>query len=100
MSKNITRRNFLTYAGYGLIATTAGSGLLSKAAMAAEGEKISLDNPMAKALGYVESTTLPDQSCDNCMHAKGEPGAALTPCALFQNKLVTKDGWCKAWVKK
>lgn len=100
MSKNITRRDFLTYASYGLIAASAGSSLLPKAAMAAEGTKISLDDPIAKALGYVEVSPKEGQTCDNCMHAKGKPGDAWTPCALFQNKLVAKDAWCKGWVAK
>lgn len=97
MKKTMTRRDFLTYASYGMIAATSAS-LLPKRAVAAEGEKISLNDPIAKALGYVEKTPKPEQICDNCLHAKGTPGAAWRPCALFQNKLVAKDAWCKGWV--
>ncbi|MCM2679051.1 high-potential iron-sulfur protein [Echinimonas agarilytica] len=97
MNKKLTRRDFLTYTGYGLIAVSAPS-LVSKAAVAAEGEKIKLDDPIASALGYVQVTPNSEQNCDNCMHAKGDVGADWRPCALFQNKLVEKNAWCKGWV--
>ncbi len=100
MTKSITRRGFLRYASFGLIAATAGSSVLSKAVRAEQANTISLDDPLAKALGYVSVSAVDGQSCDNCKHAKGAVGDEWTPCALFQMKLVAKDGWCKGWVAK
>jgi len=73
---------------------------------AEEAARMDPEDPMAKALRYVEDAVRSegrvDESalCDNCMHYSGEAGAEYGPCALFQGKLVNAKGWCTAWVKK
>ena len=96
---DINRRKFLLYAGCGLIATTNPCLFVNKA-MAAPTEKDTLTDPIAMALGYVEVSPNKKQTCENCLHITGEDGAPIRPCALFENKLVTKGGWCQGWVAK
>ncbi|HEX7079766.1 MAG TPA: high-potential iron-sulfur protein [Gammaproteobacteria bacterium] len=69
------------------------------------------DDPIAKALYYVEDATKVDKSnplavrytegqhCANCVQLQGEAGAAWRPCNLFPGKLVSANGWCSAWTK-
>jgi hypothetical protein len=72
--------------------------------------KLDLNDPQAKALGYVEDATTVDakanpnykagQDCANCLQAQGKPGDAMLPCNIFPGKLVNAKGWCKVWVKR
>jgi len=77
-----------------------------RTARAEEVAKMDPEDPMAKALKYVEDATQfegrGDESavCDNCIHYSGEAGAEWGPCALFQGKLVAAKGFCTAWVQK
>ena len=71
--------------------------------------KVPLDDPSAVALKYVEVANTAtrtekmgvpgaSQICANCrFYAVGEEGA-WGGCALFQNRLVAKEGWCVGWV--
>ena len=70
-------------------------------------EKVDENDPAATSLNYKHDASnvtnpkrTPDQFCSNCQlfQAKGEEDWA--PCAIFQNKLVARNGWCNAWVKK
>lgn len=65
--------------------------------------KLPLDNPQAKALGYVEdaSTTKnaaykPGSACSGCQFFTAATGA----CTLFAGFSVSPKGWCSAWAKK
>lgn len=77
-----------------------------RTARAEEAAKMDPEDPMAKALKYVEDVVRAEGRvdetalCDNCLHYSGEAGADYGPCALFQGKLVNAKGWCTAWVKK
>ncbi|MDF2180174.1 high-potential iron-sulfur protein [Aliiglaciecola sp. CAU 1673] len=93
---NIKRRDFLKLSGGAIIGLTAGGFTLSASAQ----EKVDLDNPTAKALKYVHESTTEGANCDNCMHISGNEGDEWRPCALFQGKLVSSNGWCAGWVKK
>ena len=112
MSKeSISRRQFLR----GSCATALALGGLSVTGAArAEGDKISEDDPTAKALGYkhdasaVDVTAYPKrageagakQFCNNCaLWDKAAPAdAEWAGCSLFQNRKVAAKGWCNAWV--
>ena len=78
----------------------------SRTVFAEEAPHMDPEDPMAKALRYVEDAVRSEGRvdeaalCDNCMHYSGEAGAEYGPCALFQGKLVNAKGWCTAWVKK
>lgn len=86
------------------------SGLFANLAWAQDLPVLSLDDPMAKALGYVEDTSTvdaakypkhaADQKCSNCQFIQGEDGADVRPCNLFPGKGVKAEGWCVSWVKK
>lgn len=65
--------------------------------------KLPLDNPQAKALGYVEDASStkhpsfkPGSACANCQLFTVATGA----CALFAGFSVSPKGWCSAWAKK
>jgi hypothetical protein len=96
-----SRRRFLIQAA---VAATA-LPLLSRTApaTAAPLPKLTLANPQAKALGYVEDaskTTNPahkaGSACANCQFFTPATGA----CALFAGFSVVPKGWCSAWAKK
>ncbi|HSP42818.1 MAG TPA: high-potential iron-sulfur protein [Luteolibacter sp.] len=106
-----TRRHFLRK-----LAITASAPLVIASQLGAEEtpppppEKVPESDPVATAFGYKEDTTKvdqqkypqhkPEQRCDNCLHYTGKPGEATGPCAIFQNRLVTAEGWCMAYVIK
>lgn len=101
---NASRRRFLQVSLLGA-ATLPGAGMLvSRRADAAQ--KITEDDPTAKALGYKEdaSTVKKDaykegQNCANCQlytASGGEDGWGA--CGAFGGKLVKAGGWCTAYV--
>ena len=94
--KSVTRRNFLKLSGTTLIGMTLGGVALRANAQ----EKITEDDATAKALQYVSKTPKEGSVCANCMYVAGEVQGDYVPCTIFQGKLVNKNGWCSAWVKK
>ena len=68
--------------------------------------KASESDPVAAPFKYKADATKAAERkdatalCSNCMHYSGKPGEASGPCALFQGKLVSANGWCIAWAKK
>jgi hypothetical protein len=68
------------------------------------------DDPVAKALGYVEDTTKADkvkypqhkddQNCLGCLLAPAAMEGDYVACTAVGGKLVTKKGWCMAYAKK
>jgi hypothetical protein len=63
-----------------------------------EAEMVSVDDPVAKNLEYVETSAVAGQTCANCKLYTG--GASAGGCPLFGTKQVTAGGWCKSWVAK
>jgi len=73
-------------------------------------EVLKEDDPTAVALGYKEDTTKvdktkypqhkDDQVCGGCLLAPVSKEGDRIACTAFQNKLVTKKGWCMAFAKK
>ena len=107
-----TRRTFIkTTAKLGLIPLLPVS-MLSQGAENICTTKITTDDPVAKALRYIEDATqaarsdkmgviAADQLCSNCQfYTVSTSDAALGPCMLFQNRLVVGAGWCAGWVPK
>lgn len=71
--------------------------------------KVPESDPAAVALKYVEvaSTAVrtdkmgvagSEQICGNCRFYKDSETPDWGGCALFQNRLVAKQGWCTGWV--
>ncbi len=98
------RRRFIKLTAASLVAAPFAEMLLSGTAVAAD--MVAETDPMAAALGYKADATKADKRtdttalCSNCTHYTGKPGEASGPCALFQGKLVSANGWCSAWLKK
>ncbi len=106
--QSISRRRLLKQAGSSLALIPLVT-VYQQPAYAAE--KITLDHPSAKALGYVHDANEVDvakfpkrageegakQFCDNCSQYKEtEPGWGT--CTIFPNYLVAGPGWCNVWV--
>jgi hypothetical protein len=80
-----------------------------QAAAEANLPKLSLTDPVAKALLYTEDaatvdkakapTFKPGSDCANCVQIQGTSGD-WRPCTAFPGKLVAAKGWCSAWVAK
>lgn len=66
---------------------------------AASAAMLSPDDPTAKALGYVEVSTIADKHCGNCNLYTGSGGDA-GPCAIFPGKEVAAKGYCNSWIPK
>jgi hypothetical protein len=101
---HLTRRHFLRNLA---VAGSAGSVMMIDPALAQDLPKLSLDDPLAVGLQYVEdatTSTAPNykagQSCSNCLQIQGNDGDAYRPCAIVPGKLVAASGWCSAWVAK
>jgi hypothetical protein len=100
----LTRRAMLRTLLLGAAAATAAPVCPSRSA---ELEKLDVNDPAARALGYVENAGEVDakkypgyvqgSNCDNCLLLQGKPGNNYRPCSLFQGKLVAVSGWCKGW---
>ena len=105
--QKMPRRTVLKGALAGLAAIPV-VGLATRAEAAPA--KLDLNDPQAKALGYVADTTKvddktnpnhkPDQKCSNCAQYQGKATDATAPCTIFAGKLVDGPGWCKVWAKK
>jgi hypothetical protein len=60
-------------------------------------------DPKASEVGYTEAATKSNaqkeatETCADCNLHSGKDGAVDGPCALFQDNLVSADGWCTAW---
>ncbi len=56
---------------------------------------------MAKrnALGYVDTSTMPDKNCLNCNLYKADNGAGCPGCTLFAGP-ITGEGYCNSWIAK
>ena len=99
-----SRRRFIKLTAIGLAAAPFANALLSGTAGAADA--VTEADPQASALGYKEDAAKAEKrtdataQCANCGLYTGKAGDATGPCAIFQNKLVTANGWCTAWVKK
>jgi hypothetical protein len=58
------------------------------------------NDPTAKALGYLNKSTKPDQKCANCAQFQGQAADARGGCNIFAGKSVAAGGWCSVWAKK
>lgn len=100
-----SRRRFLKLAA-GTTAAAVVVGGLPRFARAADLPALSLNDPTAKALGYVEDaskTSNPKHKagneCANCQFYSGGP-TGRGPCQLFPGKSVHSKGWCVSYTAK
>lgn len=76
----------------------------------AEPVKLTVDDPIATQLKYVEDASTVDKAanatfkegsrCSNCMLFQAGADEEWGPCTLFANKLVKGEGWCASWAPK
>lgn len=91
----LNRRSFLKLSSATLIGITAGTYSIQSFAA----ERLATNDPLAAAMRYVTQSATEGQICNNCMHY-GTAAKDEGSCVIFGGKLVAKDGWCSAWVKK
>ena len=101
---HLTRRHFLRNIA---VAGSAGSVFMLNPAIARDLPKLSLEDPLAVGLQYVEDATAATSpaykagsTCANCLQIQGADGDAYRPCAIVPGKSVAAAGWCSAWVAK
>lgn len=100
---NASRRGFLKFGAYGLLAVpVAGLGWSTTAKAM---ERLDEGSASAQALDYVHNAADADhaayeegQICSNCQLWTDPSAADWGPCAVFPGKLVAEGGWCSAWV--
>jgi len=109
--QKIGRRSFLK------LGMKAGGGMLALSAIPIQlvaQDAVAENEPLAQAMGYAIDATTVDTSkfpkragaagaiqfCHNCALFAGETDSASAPCSIFQNRLVTNNGWCNAWVAR
>ena len=111
MDKKLPRRDLLKGALAGLASIAVVGEVAAQAKPAAKPlVMIDVNDPQAKALGYVLDTAKVDakanpmhkleQHCGNCIQWQGKVTDATAPCAIFAGKGVVNKGWCKVWAKK
>jgi hypothetical protein len=104
------RRIFLKNLTHMAVASAAAVAAGIPIAAHADLPKLDVNDPQAKALGYVEDSSKADkakfpkhaatQKCNNCQLYQGKPGDAQGGCPLFAGKSVAGAGWCSAYIKK
>ena len=92
-----SRRHFLE-------ALALGTATWVSLAQADAPQKLDVNDPAARALGYVDNAAQVDakkypsyvkgSNCDNCLQLQGTAGDNFRPCSLFPGKLVSVSGWC------
>jgi hypothetical protein len=105
--KTMTRRNFV---GAAAVAVPVAAVLAGRTAVAQDKPKLDVNDPVAKALMYVEDAAKVDvakvptfkagSNCANCAQVPAGSTGAWLPCNAFPGKVVAAKGWCSAWVAK
>ena len=87
-------RNLALAASVGTIAST-------RLRAAEELPLLSVDDPAAKAVKYVEDAKKVKEAqgntCANCSLYNGKDGSVQGPCQIIKGKAVKAAGWCNAW---
>lgn len=102
MSHPTSRRAFLGSCGSAVLA------MLSIKAIAAAPASLDVNDPTAKALGYVpdasklkpgqEASFKAGSHCGSCaLYVKAQETSGHAPCGAFAGKLVANKGWCRAY---
>lgn len=99
-----SRRDLLRKGAATVTAVFLGRFVASSPAAEQDMQRLSEDDPQAKALKYThDASTVKSQKrqegaiCANCTHWQADADTTWGPCAIFPGKKVNKDGWCTAW---
>ncbi|TVQ72593.1 MAG: High potential iron-sulfur protein [Chromatiaceae bacterium] len=106
LNNNVSRRRFLQFGAYGLVAVPL-AGLGWTTAAQAGVERLDLESDSAQALAYTHDAGTVDHpqfkegsNCLNCMLYSDPNAKEWGPCAVFPGKHVAAEGWCTAWVAR
>jgi hypothetical protein len=98
------KRRLLKLSVLGVAAVPLGALVVQGRARAGEEQRLSEDDPTAKALSYVhDASNAPAGKrkegtlCKNCNLIQTQEGE-WRPCSIFPGKMVNENGWCAAWV--
>jgi High potential iron-sulfur protein len=74
-------------------------------ALAADMPLLTTNDPVAKALQYVDDASKapgakPGSKCANCKNYQGAANSTQGGCLIFPGKSVKASGWCLSWVAK
>lgn len=118
------RRNLLVAAVTGAVVAPLIASLVASQAFAADAKKAAKGaaapaakddikmakvdgpdaNPVAKALGYIEKTKIPEKTCANCQlftaDAAKKDGKVIGKCTMITGAFVYAEGYCNSWAKK
>lgn len=94
--RNRRRLNQIIGAGAIAIPVSVLKDALNNFALASE--TVDPDSPQANALRYNPLSETAGQLCGNCSLFQGDQDQETGPCPLFSGNLVSKAGWCSAWV--
>lgn len=107
LKKESNRRSFIKFSTKALVSLPI-IGSLNYVALASD-DRLSEDDPTAKALGYKENTTevdaatypthSADQICSACILYQGSD-PEWGGCSAFPGKQVAGKGWCAAYAPK
>lgn len=107
MKNKLDRRSFVKFTTSALLAIPAMANI--NVVTANDAEKLTEDDPMAKALGYKEDTAAVDatkhtnhkaeQNCLGCVLYQGND-PDWGGCGAFPGKKVAGNGWCVAFSPK
>ncbi|MCG5500585.1 high-potential iron-sulfur protein [Ectothiorhodospira lacustris] len=105
LNNNVSRRRFLQFGAYGLVAVPL-AGALGWATAAQAADKVDESSDTAQALGYRHDAAGVDHpafvegsNCANCL-LYTDTGGDWGPCAVFPGQQVAAKGWCTAWVAR
>lgn len=99
-SSDFSRRKFLK-AGAAAVAAAPVAALVG-GGTAFAAERLTMDDPQAKAMKYVHDAANSDQAgdgenCANCALYTGDRSADWGGCSIFGGREVNTKGWCTAW---
>ncbi|MGH8252901.1 MAG: high-potential iron-sulfur protein [Steroidobacteraceae bacterium] len=112
MKNLLSRREALKSLGLGAGALFAVGAVTRAAPGAGALPHVGAGDPTAAALAYVENAQGLDakktpnykagEKCGNCLQSKGKgnDGDAWIGCTLFPGKVVSAQGWCRAYVAR
>jgi High potential iron-sulfur protein len=109
MQHKISRRAIVK-AGLCAGALVPALGLIGNTAGAAALPPLDPNDPMAKAVKFINDGSKVDagknptykatQKCANCAQYQGKAGDTSAGCNIFPGRSVPAAGWCNAWAQK
>lgn len=99
-----SRRQLLKKVALGAVLVPVAAARFTRAS-AADLPLVAADDPIGKAVKYVEdaakaSDAKPGSKCATCTLYQGAAGSSQGPCLLFPGKAVKAGGWCSSWTRK